>query len=75
MDTPDILHAILLRPMILKVAHGAEMVKELCILPIPAIANAIYDAVGVRITSLPISAEDVLKKIKEKNLNPEKITV
>lgn len=33
---------------------------------IPAIANAIYDAVGVRITSLPITPEKVLAALKEK---------
>jgi CO/xanthine dehydrogenase Mo-binding subunit len=33
---------------------------------IPAITNAIYDAVGVRITSLPASPEKVLEAIKAK---------
>ena len=33
---------------------------------IPAIANAVYDAVGVRITSTPITPEKVLAAIKEK---------
>jgi CO/xanthine dehydrogenase Mo-binding subunit len=32
----------------------------------PAIANAIFDAIGCRINSLPITAEKVLKAIKEK---------
>ncbi len=31
-----------------------------------AIANAVYDAVGVRITSLPITAEKVLFALREK---------
>jgi CO/xanthine dehydrogenase Mo-binding subunit len=30
----------------------------------PAIANAIYDAVGVRLTELPMKAEDVWRKLK-----------
>jgi len=30
----------------------------------PAIANAIHDAVGVRITSLPITAEAVLRALR-----------
>jgi len=34
---------------------------------IPAILNAIYDAVGVRITELPVTAERLLIAIKEKN--------
>ena len=32
---------------------------------IPAIANAIYDAIGVRITSLPMTPEVVLNAIKQ----------
>ena len=32
----------------------------------PAIANAVYNAVGVRIKDLPITAEKVLKALKEK---------
>ena len=31
-----------------------------------AIANAVYDAIGVRITDLPITAEKVLRAIREK---------
>jgi CO/xanthine dehydrogenase Mo-binding subunit len=30
----------------------------------PAIANAIHDAVGVRLTSLPLSAESLWEKLK-----------
>ena len=33
---------------------------------IPAVANAIYDAVGVRITELPFTPEKILKALKEK---------
>ncbi|MBW2311277.1 MAG: xanthine dehydrogenase family protein molybdopterin-binding subunit, partial [Deltaproteobacteria bacterium] len=32
----------------------------------PAIANAIYDAIGVKITSLPITPEKVLAALKER---------
>jgi xanthine dehydrogenase molybdenum-binding subunit len=32
----------------------------------PAIANAVYDAVGVRIRDLPITAEKVFKALKAK---------
>jgi CO/xanthine dehydrogenase Mo-binding subunit len=38
----------------------------------PAIANAIEDAVGVRITSLPITAEAVYRALREKQGNPLK---
>lgn len=44
---------------------GAKGVGEPSMLPTaPAIINAIYDAVGVRITSLPASPDKVLKAIK-----------
>ncbi|OPX97012.1 MAG: 4-hydroxybenzoyl-CoA reductase subunit alpha [Syntrophorhabdus sp. PtaU1.Bin002] len=46
---------------------GAKGIGEPGLVPTaPAIANAIYDAVGVRITDLPITAEKVLKALKEK---------
>ena len=48
---------------------GARGIGEPPILAVsPAVANAIYDAVGVRITSLPITAEKVRQAIKEKQL-------
>jgi CO/xanthine dehydrogenase Mo-binding subunit len=34
--------------------------------PIPAIVNAIYDAVGVWITDLPVTPEKVLRALDEK---------
>ncbi|HLA27021.1 MAG TPA: xanthine dehydrogenase family protein molybdopterin-binding subunit [Syntrophales bacterium] len=34
--------------------------------PAPAIANAIYDAIGVRIKELPITPEKILKALEEK---------
>ena len=37
---------------------------------IPAVANAVYDAVGVRMTSLPITSEKVLKEMKRNILEP-----
>ncbi len=33
---------------------------------IPAVANAVYDAVGVRVDEVPISPEKVLKALKAK---------
>jgi CO/xanthine dehydrogenase Mo-binding subunit len=32
----------------------------------PAIANAIYDAIGIRFHDIPITPEKVLKALKEK---------
>jgi xanthine dehydrogenase molybdenum-binding subunit len=46
---------------------GAKGIGEPgCVPSAPAIANAIYDAVGVRITDLPITPEKVLAALKEK---------
>lgn len=46
---------------------GAKGIGEPgCVPTAPAIANAIYDAVGVRITTLPITPEKVLAALKEK---------
>ena len=47
---------------------GAKGIGEPgCVPTAPAIANAIYDAVGVRIKDLPITPEKVLAALKEKN--------
>lgn len=46
---------------------GAKGIGEPGLVPTaPAIANAIYDAVGVRIKDLPITPEKVLRALKEK---------
>ncbi|MDD3846482.1 MAG: xanthine dehydrogenase family protein molybdopterin-binding subunit [Syntrophorhabdaceae bacterium] len=46
---------------------GAKGIGEPGLVPTaPAIANAIYDAVGVRIKDLPITPEKILKALKEK---------
>jgi CO/xanthine dehydrogenase Mo-binding subunit len=47
---------------------GVKGVGELSLVPtIPAIINAIYDAVGVRITNLPATPEKVLMAIRDKH--------
>ncbi len=46
---------------------GAKGIGEPALNPVPAaIANAVYDAIGVRFTSLPMSAERVLLALREK---------
>lgn len=48
--------------------YGAKGLAEPAFTGIPpSIANAIYDAVGVRIKELPITPEKVLKALQEKN--------
>lgn len=43
---------------------GAKSVAETCVVvPAPAIANAIYNAIGVRIRELPITPEKVLRAL------------
>ena len=47
--------------------YGAKSVSEIGINgALPAISNAIYDAVGVRLTKPPFTAEKVLKALEEK---------
>lgn len=48
--------------------YGAKGIGEMTAnSPIPAIANAIYDAVGVRINTMPITPEKVLRALDEKH--------
>jgi 4-hydroxybenzoyl-CoA reductase alpha subunit len=47
--------------------YGAKEVGQGPLLPVPpAVANAVYDAVGVRIDEVPITPEKVMKALKEK---------
>jgi xanthine dehydrogenase molybdenum-binding subunit len=45
---------------------GAKGIGEAALNPVAAaVANAIYDAIGIRFTEVPITPEKVLKKINE----------
>jgi carbon-monoxide dehydrogenase large subunit len=47
---------------------GARGIGEHTMIPTPAaIANALYDACGIRIDSLPITAEKVLAALRERD--------
>jgi CO/xanthine dehydrogenase Mo-binding subunit len=66
LDMPEML------PILVEATHergpyGAKGLGEPALAPTaPAIASAIYDAVGVRIKELPITPDKVLKALKEK---------
>ena len=68
LDTPPI-HTNIIETADPEGPFGAKECGEGAIHPIiPAVANAVFDAVGARITKLPISPEDVLQKIKNLSL-------
>jgi CO/xanthine dehydrogenase Mo-binding subunit len=74
LDTPDI-HTNIIETIDPEGPFGAKECGEGAIHPvIPAIANAVYNATGVRITKLPINPEDILKGLKEKNISQNKIS-
>ena len=65
-DLPEFQAALLERPSA-DGPFGAKGVGEMTAnSPIPAIANAIFDAVGVRIDTLPMTPERVLRAIRAK---------
>lgn len=73
LDIPEIV------PIIVEAPHkdgpyGAKGIGEMTLVPTaPAIANAIYDAIGVRIKDLPITQEKLLRAIlKKDNVDKEK---
>jgi 4-hydroxybenzoyl-CoA reductase subunit alpha len=51
---------------------GAKEVGQGPLLPVmPAVANAVYDAVGVRVDEIPVSPEKVLRALKKKEKGEE----
>ena len=64
LDVPNIETVLVEKPAV-EGPFGAKGIGEPPVVPVPAaIANAIYNAVGVRITSLPITPEKVRRAIK-----------
>ncbi|MGH7775321.1 MAG: xanthine dehydrogenase family protein molybdopterin-binding subunit [Candidatus Binatia bacterium] len=65
-DMPDVIE-----PIIVEIPHkegpfGAKGIGETALIPVaPAIANAVFDAVGVRIKDLPIKAEKIFLALEE----------
>lgn len=73
---PTMCDAPPLTTVLVESAHGVgpyqiKGIGESPLTPVaPAIANAVADAIGVRIRDLPITAEKVYRALKEKELSP-----
>jgi CO/xanthine dehydrogenase Mo-binding subunit len=69
MDMPEVEKIIIEDPES-TAPYGAKGIGEPVLVAVaPAILNAIYNAVGVRITEIPVTPEKLLKAIKEKEKN------
>jgi CO/xanthine dehydrogenase Mo-binding subunit len=61
-DVPDTIQSIILEMPEASGPYGVKGVGEMGVVPTaPAIANAVFDAAGTRITSIPITPDGVLK--------------
>jgi CO/xanthine dehydrogenase Mo-binding subunit len=61
LDAPDKIETILLELPELSGPFGVKGIAEMGLVPVaPAIANAVYDASGVRTTELPIRPEKIV---------------
>jgi 4-hydroxybenzoyl-CoA reductase subunit alpha len=66
LDMPDVITELIEEPDP-RGPFGAKEVGQGPLLPImPAVANAVYDAVGVRIDEIPVTPEKILKALAEK---------
>jgi 4-hydroxybenzoyl-CoA reductase subunit alpha len=66
LDIPEI-ESILVETIDPEGPFGAKGIAESALIPVaPAIANAIYDAIGIRIKELPITPEKICAALKEK---------
>ena len=75
LDTPPI-HTNIIESIDPEGPFGAKETGEGAIHAVlPAIANAVYDAVGIRITKLPIKADEVLRLLKEKEKSKKEVAV
>jgi CO/xanthine dehydrogenase Mo-binding subunit len=70
-DVPDVLDSVYIEHDQANGPFGAKGVGEVATFcPSPAIANAIDDAVGVRITEMPLNAETVYRALRAKQGRP-----
>ncbi|MDI6755430.1 MAG: hypothetical protein QME78_13680, partial [Thermodesulfobacteriota bacterium] len=66
LDLPPI-KSILVEPVDPNGPFGAKGIGEPALNPAPAaVANAIYDALGIRITALPITPQKILQALKKR---------
>jgi len=66
LDMPEVVTELIVAPDP-RGPFGAKEVGQGPLLPImPAVANAVYDAVGVRIDEVPITPEKIMKALAEK---------
>jgi 4-hydroxybenzoyl-CoA reductase alpha subunit len=71
LETPDI-EIILIETNDPNGPYGAKEAGQGPLLPVmPAVANAVYDAVGVRIDEIPIHPEKIYKALREKERGRE----
>jgi putative selenate reductase molybdopterin-binding subunit len=70
MDMPD-MQTILVQTHEPSGPYGAKSVAEIPIDgPAPAIANAVYDAIGVRLRQIPLVPERVWRAMREEGAAP-----
>jgi 4-hydroxybenzoyl-CoA reductase subunit alpha len=68
LDMPKVIKSVIIEEDEPEGPFGAKEASEGTVVPIaPAIANAIYDAIGVRIKDLPITPDKILKALEGKN--------
>jgi 4-hydroxybenzoyl-CoA reductase subunit alpha len=67
LDTPEI-QTILVETLDPEGPYGAKEAGQGPLLPVPpAVANAVFDAVGARIDEVPITPDKVLRALEDKN--------
>ena len=60
------IEAVIIEPIEPSGPFGAKGIGEpACVPSAPAIANAVYDAIGIRIKDLPLTPEKILRALKE----------
>jgi CO/xanthine dehydrogenase Mo-binding subunit len=70
LEMPEI-HTILVESVDPEGPFGAKEAGQGALLPvIPAIANAVHDALGVRIDEVPITPQAVLKALRDRRVGP-----